>query len=46
MYCTFLEVLNEANNKNFFLKIDIEGYEYRFLDDIVANEEKITGMVI
>ena len=44
--CTFLEVLNETNNKKIFLKIDIEGSEYRFLDDIVANEEKITGIVI
>ncbi|PHX89638.1 MAG: hypothetical protein CK535_01035 [Pelagibacteraceae bacterium] len=46
MYCTLLEALNEGNNKKNFLKIDIEGSEYRFLDDIVANEEKITGIVI
>lgn len=46
MHCTFLEVLNETNQKNIFLKIDVEGSEYRFLDDIVANEKKITGIVI
>ncbi len=46
LYCTFLDVLNETNHKNIFLKIDIEGSEYRFLDDIVANEERITGLVI
>lgn len=45
-YCTFLEVLNEKNHKNIFLKIDVEGSEYRFLDDILENEDKITGMVI
>lgn len=45
-YCTFLEVINEIYNKNIYLKIDIEGSEYRFLDDIVTNQEKITGLVI
>lgn len=45
-HCTFLDVLNETNSKNIFLKIDIEGSEYRFLNDIIANEERITGMVI
>ena len=45
-YCTFLEVLNKTNHKNIFLKIDIEGDEYRFLDEIVENENRITGMVI
>jgi len=39
-------VLNETKSKNIFLKIDIEGSEYRFLNDIVANEDRITGMVI
>ena len=46
IHCTFADVLNETNSKNIFLKIDIEGSEYRFLHDIVANEERITGMVI
>lgn len=46
MYCSFSKVLSGKNNKNIFFKIDIEGYEYRFLDDIVAHEEKITGIVI
>jgi len=45
-YCTFAEVLNEINNKNIFLKIDIEGSEYRFLDDIVINNKKIIGIVV
>lgn len=45
-YCTFLEVLNETKHKNIFLKIDVEGSEYRFLDEILENEDRITGMVI
>ena len=45
-HCTFLDMLNETNSKNIFLKIDIEGSEYRFLNDIVANDDRITGMVI
>lgn len=46
IHCTFADVLNETNSKNIFLKIDVEGSEYRFLHDIVANEERITGIVI
>jgi hypothetical protein len=46
IHCTFADVLKETNSDNIFLKIDVEGSEYRFLDDIVANEERITGMVI
>jgi hypothetical protein len=46
IYCTFQEMINQTNNEKIFLKIDVEGSEYRFLDDIVANEEKITGIVI
>jgi hypothetical protein len=45
-YCTFEDVLNKIDNDKIFLKIDIEGSEYRFLDDIVKNEDRITGMVI
>ena len=45
-HCTFVDMLNEADSQNIFLKIDIEGSEYRFLDDIIANEKRITGMVL
>lgn len=45
-HCTFLEVLKETDSKNIFLKIDIEGSEYRFLNDIIANDERISGMVV
>lgn len=45
-HCTFIDVLNETESENIFLKIDIEGSEYRFLDEIIANEERFTGLVI
>ena len=35
------------NNENrLFLKIDIEGFEYEILEDIISNSHKIQGMVI
>lgn len=46
LYCTFEDVLNKIDNDNIFFKIDIEGSEYRLLDDIVKYEDRITGMVI
>lgn len=39
-------MLNEINSKNIFLKIDVEGSEYRFLQDIIANEERITEWLL
>ena len=46
IHCTFVEVLNENSGQNIFFKIDIEGSEYRFLEDIIAFEDRISGMVI
>ena len=37
---------NTISNNNIFLKIDIEGSEYRILDEIIKNQEKIIGIVI
>ena len=45
-HCTLMDILRKTNDKNIFLKIDIEGSEYRLLNDIIANEERISGMVI
>jgi len=45
-HCAFMDVLNLVDSKYIFLKIDIEGSEYRFLHDIIANEDRITGIVI
>lgn len=45
-HCTFMDVLSETESKDIFLKIDIEGSEYRFLQDLVSNAERISGMVL
>lgn len=45
-HCTFLEAFNKTNHQNIFLKIDIERSEYRFLDDLIANQNRISGLVI
>ncbi len=39
------KILENINN-NFFLKIDIEGSEYRILSEILENSNKINGLVI
>ena len=36
----------DKNIKNFFLKIDIEGYEYEFINQILKFEKNLTGLVI
>ena len=45
-HCTFLEALNATDHKNIFLKVDVEGSEYRFLDDLVAHADRISGLAI
>jgi len=39
------KILNQETN-NIFLKIDIEGHEYRLLDDLLINQNKIIGLII
>ena len=39
-------VFNRINCNKIFLKIDIEGSEYRVLDDLIRYQDKITGLVI
>jgi hypothetical protein len=42
-----LEILNECNEKtSIFLKIDIEGDEYKILDDLFSARNRICGAVI
>ena len=44
---TFDEILLLSKvNSNFFLKIDIEGSEYRILHDLVKNSKSIVGIAI
>lgn len=47
-YVSFAEVISSISSDDaaVFLKIDIEGGEYRILDDIVAIADRLTGLVI
>jgi hypothetical protein len=40
------EILVDYKSENFFLKIDIEGNEYRILEDIIQNQKNLLGLVI
>jgi hypothetical protein len=44
--CTLLSILNSTKSEKIFLKIDIEGSEYRILNTIIANQDRISGLVI
>ena len=39
-------IKSSANNQNFFFKIDIEGSEYRILDDLIKFMDRIEGLAI
>jgi hypothetical protein len=41
-----LDKIVRNKNKNVFLKIDIESGEYRILDDILDNKDKLVGLVL
>ena len=44
---TYGDVLRISNNmNNIFFKIDIEGSEYRILDELIKIKNKITGIII
>jgi hypothetical protein len=40
------QILKKIKNDNIFLKIDIEGSEYRILEEIIKNQKRIIGIVI
>ena len=40
------EIINNLDKKNVFIKIDVEGAEYRFLKTLLEYSEKISGCVI
>jgi hypothetical protein len=39
-------ILSNIRNDNIFLKIDIEGSEYRILNEIIENQKRIIGIAI
>ena len=45
-HCTMNDILSEVKSNKIFLKIDIEGSEYRILDTLITNKDRICGMVI
>ena len=45
-YDDLKNIFIDIKNDNIFLKIDIEGHEYRILDDLLLNQKKIIGLVI
>ena len=45
-YLPLHEVINEKNYSNYFIKMDIEGSEYRCLEDLIKYQDTICGMVI
>ena len=45
-YITLEEVFAFTDKNNVFLKIDIEGFEYRILDSILENQNRLSGLAI
>jgi hypothetical protein len=45
-YCTLSNILSSTKHKNIFLKIDIEGSEYRLLNTLILNQDRISGLVL
>ncbi len=45
-HCTLSSILDNIDSQNIFLKIDIEGSEYRIFDEIIANQNRITGVAL
>jgi hypothetical protein len=45
-FVTLRGILNEHAHGKVFLKIDVEGWEYRLLDDILAEAHRICGLVV
>ena len=45
-FITMCNVFKKTDSNKIFLKIDIEGGEYRLLDSIIENQDRLTGMVM
>lgn len=45
-WCSLDDVLSGINFSDIFLKIDIEGSEYRILNSLIKNRKRFTGIVV
>jgi hypothetical protein len=45
-YSTLSSILDGKKHKNCFLKIDIEGSEYRLLNTLILNQDQMSGLVL
>lgn len=45
-HCTLSDILHILESDKIFLKVDIEGSEYRLLDEIIQYQSRISGAVI
>lgn len=43
---SFAQIMQSIESDSVFVKADIEGWEYRILEDIVANIDRLTGLAI
>lgn len=46
LYTTIEEIFKKTKSNKIFLKIDIEGSEYRILESILKNQNRISGLII
>ena len=45
-YGDLKEIIRNIESNSIFLKIDIEGFEYRVLNEILTYQKKVTGIII
>lgn len=45
-HCTLDDILKSSSTKSIFMKIDIEGSEYRLLDHLISHQDRLVGLVI
>ena len=46
IHCTLSSILDCSKYKNIYLKIDVEGSEYRFLNTLILHQNRISGLVL
>ena len=46
IYSTLSSIFDKLDKDNIFLKIDVEGSEYRFLDTLISYQDRISGLVM